>query len=243
MHILCSNAEFKANQSKLEKLPIGTTVVIGDDATGKSLCGLCLHKSGFEIEMDFVEHEREWKDDKEKNEFKESQTPESIIRFFVEHDEYKNPHPHRYWRAMSNKEREVFKYVRHDGSYIADGADPELGLKRPYNLFKITLSREANAADLKVAKSELLRVLEIQKEQHPEINWHHFRIFEHSLSAGGFYTLVCEGDQWKITLTRWGSTEPYFEGNGLDDCLKRIREYLWYGDDPVDYEDSEEDYY
>ncbi len=235
MHIITTIKEYSSNEPLLAKLPVGTTVVIcEDDDEQKPLRRMLLTDSGFEVDMDFVEHERDWESEEIEKEYAAQQTRESVVRFFVEHDEYGDPQPYRYFDTMSGLEYNFLKYVRDNGYSLPPESDPKL--EHPYNLFRISIGKDDR---LEAVMAELILVMEIQANRHPNINWHHFSIFEHTLSRYASYSLLFKNNKWQIEATRYGRAEAEYTHDELENCLQYIQKNLWYGDDEDDAYDDD----
>lgn len=240
MHILTTSKEYSSHETLLAKLPVGTTVVVrsGDDngvhALGTALRRMLLTDSGFEVDIDFVEDARDWESKEAEEKYAAQQTRESVVRFFVKHDDDYGGEPQRHYHTMSNLEYDFLKHVRHDGSYL-----PVEDLEKEYNLFQICIRKDDS---LEAVMAELKLVMEIQANQHPNINWHNFSIFEHTLSQHGSYHLVLKDGKWLIEVARYGRVEVAYSDDKLENCLQYIQKNLWYGDDEDDDDDEYDDY-
>lgn len=238
MHILCSVSEYDANVSALEKLPVGTTVVV-QGITGKGLRRMLLTDSGFILEEDFVERDRGWSSEAEEEAFVGAQTRESAIQFYVDHDEWEGPrHAQREYSAMSRVEREHLTNVRHSGCYVGEWENGEKP-KYTYNLFYVQIEK---GDDLAKVEEEVMLVLDAQQKRHPDAKEHRFSIFERTLSYGASFYLVFTEKEWRVQACRYGRANVHFAHKKLRKCLEYIHENHWYDSEYTGCEDSDDDY-
>jgi len=216
MHIQLSPDELETLDVSV--LPNGATLVesISTPETFKPIKAYIVEDGKLIVTKDFVENDRAWAKGEEK-EFKKGKGKAAVLDYFLSHDDNG---PYREYRTMCGLEHKHLSFIRHEGSYRYLDAD------RKYNIFQIIINRDS---DLMKVEKELSWALKKIAGFYPDVSPIELKVFEHSLSAGGIYSVLWDRDSgFELTKTTYGMTDTLKEFSSLRELIKYISVYHYY---------------
>lgn len=214
MHIILSTSELK--KLDISFLPEGTTLAEQEEGSIGYLRSYVVSKGKLVLARDFIEEDREWNPG-EKDEFIIGKTKEDVFDYFLCHDD---EGPHREWRAMGELEMQYFSFIKHAGSYI--WANDEVR----YNFFEVMINQDS---DLDAAEGEVKWMLDRIADYHSNINPIEIKIFEHTLSEFGTYSVLWNRKKtFEICKTTYGSPNIINKFTSLRGLIEHISRHHYY---------------